>query len=113
GTRYAIGSGSSGWRKFSSQNYGGNYSGRSYNAGRYGYARSNYQGGSRQMEAYRGLTQSGSPGGFYNGYGSGYRGGGAYNSYGSGYRGGSFYNSQPRYSARGFGSPRSFAGAAS
>jgi hypothetical protein len=55
-----------------SQNFA-NYAGRSYTAGRGGYAgssyrdsnyhstdRSTYQGGGRQMEAYRGLTQSGS-----------------------------------------------------
>jgi hypothetical protein len=83
GARYSGGSGSRGWSGFSSHNYsgnGGNYSNRSYNAGRSSYAGSGYQGGSRQMEAYRGLSSGASRGGNYsanNSYGSGYRGGGS------------------------------------
>jgi Protein of unknown function (DUF3300) len=115
--------------------YGNGYSSRGW-AGRSGYAgssyrdsnyRSSYQGGyqrgyqgnSRQMEAYRGLTQSAARGAnnSYGNYGSSYRGGGynygnsrsysgaaAARSYGGGYSsggsrayGGSF--SSPHYSA--------------
>jgi len=54
---------------------GARYAGRSYNTGRSAYAgayHSPYAGGSRQMEAYRGLSASAARGGSY---GGGYRGG--------------------------------------
>jgi len=63
-----------------------NYAGRSYTQGR-----SSYQGSSRQMEAYRGLTANAARRG-YSGYGSGFRGG-----YSGGY-------SQPRSSGGNFSS---------
>jgi len=121
---------------FSSQNFRGNYSGGgSYSGGAYNArpsynSRSGYFGsgseGSRQMEAYRGLTAGGSRGYGNNGYGSGYRGGsssfrpnydanvasrGAYrdgnsgsNSPGRGWSGSSFRSSEPRSSGKSFSS---------
>lgn len=60
---------------FSSQNYGGSSYGRSFESGRSGYSGSNYQGSSRQAEAYRGLSARnyanvGSYGGYRGGYSS-------------------------------------------
>jgi hypothetical protein len=98
GARYGGGSGSRGSSGSSSQSYGANDFGRSYNTGRYGSAGSNYQGTNRQMEAYRGLTANASRGGGYNS--SGYRGGG------SGY-------SQPRYSTPIYNTSPNYAGVVS
>jgi hypothetical protein len=64
-----------GWNRFSAQNNG---AGRAYSTARSGFAGSGYQGSSRQMEAYRGLSAGASRAG------------------GSGY-------SQPRYSAPAYG----------
>jgi len=117
GNRYGGGSVNRGWSSFGSQNYGGNYSsrsynsGRSFNTGRSGYAGSAYQGSSRQMEAYRGLSESASRGGgsYYSGshysapsYGPsrGYAGMGS-----QGYRGG---YSRGESAGRGWSAPASF-----
>jgi hypothetical protein len=111
---YGGGSGNRGWS--SPQNHGANDFGRSYNTARSGYAGSSNPGSSRQMEAYRGLSASGS-----RGSGSGYsqprystanhagvasqgpyRGGG---SPGRGSSAASSHYSQPRSSGRGSSSP--------
>jgi hypothetical protein len=104
-----------------------NYSGRSYTAGRSGYAGSSYrdsgfhsgsQGSRRQMEAYRGLSAGSARGG----YGGEYRGGSSYagarnyaGAASQGYRGGysgaqsfrssGFRDSGGRSSSKGFSSP--------
>ncbi len=91
GVPYGNGYSSRGWAGRSG--YGSGYRDSSYRDSNY---RSSYQGGyqgnSRQMEAYRGLTQSAARGG-YNSYGN----------YGSSYRGGGYS----------YGNSRSYSGAAS
>ena len=114
----------SGGRGLSPRSYA-NYAGRSYSPGRSGYAGSSYrdsgfQGNSRQMEAYRGLSAGSARGGYdvYNRGGAGYSGsrysapsyGGSRNYAGmasQGYRGGSsgFRDSGGRSSNKSFSSP--------
>jgi hypothetical protein len=114
GSRFAGGYGS-GWNRFGSRNYAGNYSARSYdygvrqsyNGGGFSRGASGYFQSGRQMDAYRALRQSAAQPGYGN-FGSGYRGSGwaapyAARNYGgasSGYRGGGW---EAPYAARSYG----------